>query len=86
MNAWDELKTQDYPNLSIARPILSCRVNPLGATTDFTQEDKLDGPSCGTPRDRKGAAAAEATAVGFGTVRHAVFLYFEVVSMVTYAV
>ena len=25
----------------------SCRVNPLGATTDFTQEDMLDGPSCG---------------------------------------
>ena len=24
-----------------------CRVNPLGATTDFTQEDMLDGPSCG---------------------------------------
>ena len=25
----------------------SCRVNPLGATTDFTQQDMLDGPSCG---------------------------------------
>ena len=24
-----------------------CRVNPLGATTDFTQEDMLDGPKCG---------------------------------------
>ena len=22
-------------------------VNPLGATTDFTEEDMLDGPSCG---------------------------------------
>ena len=27
-------------------PVL-CRVNPLGATTNFTLEDKLDGPSCG---------------------------------------
>ena len=52
----------------------SCRVNPLGATTDFTQEDMLDGPSCGDAMRPEGAAAAEATAVGFGAVTRAVFL------------
>ena len=44
-----------------------CRVNLMGATTDFTQEDVLDGRSCGNAmRPERGAAAAEATAIVFG--------------------
>ena len=36
----------------------SCRVNPLGATTDFTQEDMLDGPSCGDAMRPEGGSSS----------------------------
>ena len=39
-------KTTLISQLHDPSPVL-CRVNPLGATTDFTQENMLDGPSCG---------------------------------------
>ena len=48
MNASKEQrpKTTLISRLHDPSPVL-CRVNPLGATTDLTQGDMLDGPSCG---------------------------------------
>ena len=57
VNTWKEQNTQRRPNPSIARPIpCVCWVNATEAKFDFTQEDKVDGPSCGDDMitDREG--------------------------------
>ena len=41
-----EKETTPISRLHDPSPVL-CRVNPLGAPTDFTQKDTRDGPSCG---------------------------------------
>ena len=61
----------------------SCRVNPLGATTDFTQEDMLDGPSCGDAMRPEGGSRSEGNS---SRVWDCDAFCFPIVSMVTYAV
>ena len=36
-----------------------CRVDPLGATTNFTQKYMLDGPSCGDAIQPEGGSRTE---------------------------
>ena len=63
---------------------VSCRVNPLWATTDFTQDDMLDGPSCGeTMRTEGGQPQRRQQQQGLGLWH---VLVFYRVSMVMYAV
>ena len=76
-----ERGTQDHPNLSIAQPI-PCFVNPLGATTDFTQEDMLDGPSCGDAMRPEGGSRSGGNS---SWVWDCDAYCFSIVSMVTYA-
>ena len=42
-------------------PCCLCRAYAVEATSDFTQEDKLDDPSCGNAWPEEEAAPAEAT-------------------------
>ena len=62
----------------------SCRVNLLGATTHFTQEDILDGPSCGdTMRPEGGSRSGGNSSRVWGCYECWLFLF--IVSFADYA-